>query len=126
MTTDKRKYQRTKDENFLAYEFIDQDGNPILQGMGKTLNISKTGVLIEGYIFRKTAKLIKVVIEIGDELLELNGRITHVKKDQNGKCRLGIIFSRVNKAAIQKFEYYIDALSVFKKNINICRGLAAA
>lgn len=43
----KRKYPRVKTSNGVSYVCIDENGNGIDQGMGRTLDVSLGGMLLE-------------------------------------------------------------------------------
>ena len=44
---DRRKLPRTKTRNLIALVSVDQNGKKISQGLGKALDISKGGMLLE-------------------------------------------------------------------------------
>ena len=44
---DKRKNQRIDSHNLLTYSCLDKNGAVITQGMGRTLDVSEGGILLE-------------------------------------------------------------------------------
>ncbi|MFO8083494.1 MAG: hypothetical protein R6U27_04145 [Desulfobacterales bacterium] len=46
---ERRRYPRIESLNLMAYACMDENDNVINQGMGRTLNVSQKGLLLETY-----------------------------------------------------------------------------
>ncbi len=46
----KRTNQRVKSSNLLSYICLDEKNNEMMQGMGRTLNVSESGIMLETHV----------------------------------------------------------------------------
>jgi hypothetical protein len=109
---DNRKTARYNSTNLLSYVCMNKDNVVIQQGMGKTLDVSKGGVLLETHIPLEPDSLIMVSIGFEENTADIYGDIIYSreKEDDDSKFESGIKFhditmeghSTLNKF-IQKF-----------------------
>jgi hypothetical protein len=94
---DKRKSPRVDSLNLISYIVYDESDNAIRQGMGRTLNISKTGICLDTY--RALSRRQKVSLSIGlkDNLVDISGLVVHVRKRKNGRFDNGIDFVEMDR-----------------------------
>ena len=108
-TEEKRRHYRIDSQNLLNYVCYDEDDNTIRQGMGRTLNVSKTGILLETHVEPDSGERIELTIGFEEELLTLQGNIVYVRPGQEGKFESGIHFSEVDEASEKLLQQYIEA-----------------
>jgi len=89
---DKRKSQRINSHNLIFYVCLDEKNNPIDQGMGRTLNISEGGILLETHAFIDTNYIVSFTISLEDVIMDIKGKVTYSKKRDDGKFESGIQF----------------------------------
>ena len=77
---DKRKDARVKSVNLLSYVCIDENSNPLDQGMGKTLDISKGGLLMETGVRIDARYILLMSLNIKEELIQIKGKVVYCKK----------------------------------------------
>ena len=65
----KRKYQRIRSLN-LSYICLDENNNIVKQGMGRTLNISESGILLETHFPIESEYSVLLTIALKEDLLE--------------------------------------------------------
>ena len=71
MTTEnKRKHPRIPSLN-LSYICLDENNNIVKQGMGRTLNISESGILLETHFPIESEYLVLMTIALKEDLLEI-------------------------------------------------------
>ncbi len=94
MTTaeEKRKYPRVKTDNLLSYVIMDDDNNETDQAMGKALDISQGGLLLEGHIPIQSKTILISSFDTNNELMEIRGRVVYCKEADNGKFQTGVEF----------------------------------
>lgn len=100
----KRRYERV-DAVHLSYICIDEAGNVVHEGMGRTLNVSEAGILLETSFCTEPGQTLNVTLAIGEELLDVNGRVVRVK-ERGDVCHTGVEFrdlSDRDRAKIQEF-----------------------
>ena len=71
---DKRKHQRIPSLN-LSYICLDENNNIVKQGMGRTLNLSESGILLETHFPIELEYLVLMTIALKEDLLEIKGSL---------------------------------------------------
>jgi len=89
---EKRVDARVSTINLVSYICLDKDGNELKKGMGKTLNISKGGVLLETHIPIKSEYIMLMAIDLENNLLEVKGKVAYSKPGKNDMFESGISF----------------------------------
>jgi len=112
MTIDgKRKDPRIPSSNLISYVVRDQNDQDIMQGMGRTLNVSEGGILLETHIPLDPHHVVTLTIALEDELIEFKGRIAHSTKREDGGFTSGITFMEMNE---EKRRYLRQYCILFK------------
>jgi hypothetical protein len=106
-SANKRKHERIQSLN-LSYICLDEDKNIVKQGMGRTLNISESGILLETHFPIEPNHIIQLTISLEENLLDIKGKLAHVRSIDGGKYQIGIQFTDLDA----------DTISVLKKFIN--------
>jgi hypothetical protein len=108
-SVDKRKHARLESLN-LSYVCLDDDNNVVKQGMGRTLNISEAGILLEAYFPIDASYQILLTIGLKDKLVDLKGRLAHSRPTEKGKHEVGIEFIEVDDAARQTLKEFVSSI----------------
>jgi len=108
MGTNKRKHERVDALNLLSYVTIDSDGKEWNQGMGRTLNISESGLQLETNEPIQTQYVLLISIGIEDQLVDIKGKVVYTNRGDAGMFETGIEFIEVKP----------DAMTVLKRYIN--------
>jgi hypothetical protein len=108
MGKNKRKHERVDALNLLSYVSLDSEGKEWNQGMGRTLNISESGLQLETNEPIQTKYILLISITIEDELVEIRGKVVYTNRGDGGMFETGIEFIQVKP----------DALTVLKKYIS--------
>ena len=115
-TTNKRKHTRFGSLNLLSYVCIDEQNNKVKQGMGRTLNVSEGGILLETHILIDSQYTVSLTIGLEDDLMtDINGKVVHSKDGEAGRFETGIEFHEIDEATLQILRKYIKA---FEKQKN--------
>ena len=108
--TNKRKYPRFGSLNILAYVCIDENKNIVKQGMGRTLNVSEGGILLETHIPIDPQYTVSLTIGLEDDLMtDINGKVVHSKAGEAGRFESGIEFQEIDEAKLIILKKYIKA-----------------
>ena len=103
---DKRKHKRIPSLN-LSYICLDENNNIVKQGMGRTLNISESGILLETQFQIELEYLVIMSIGLQEDLLEIKGKPIHTRSNETGKFEVGIEFFEPDQDAIQLLKNFI-------------------
>ena len=115
MTTEnKRKHERIRSLN-LSYICLDEDNNIVKQGMGRTLNISESGILLETHFPIESRHKIQLTISLEEDLLDIIGKAVHVRSINGGKYQIGIQFIDLDKNAAKVINKFIGTSEIERK-----------
>jgi c-di-GMP-binding flagellar brake protein YcgR len=109
----KRKHERIQSLN-LSYICIDEDENIVKQGMGRTLNLSETGILLETHFPIELNHVVQVTISLEEDLLDIKGKPVHVRPRDQGKYEIGIQFVELDPSASQIIKKFVNQGGVSK------------
>ena len=118
MTSENRKHQRMASLNLL-HVGVYKDDDLIKQGVGRTLNISESGILLEIHFPIDTDNVVvQVAIGLKEDLLEIKGKSMRCLQAENGKYQIGILFDKITSETTDKIlKEYIEAFK--DENFNI-------
>ena len=109
----KRKHERIQSLN-LSYICIDEDENIVKQGMGRTLNLSETGILLETHFPIELNHVVQLTISLEEDLLDIKGKPIHVRSSGQGKYEIGIQFVELDQGAFQILKKFVSEGGVSK------------
>ena len=111
----KRKHERIQSLN-LSYICLDEDQNIVKQGMGRTLNISESGILLETHFPVEPKHVVQLTISLEENLLDLKGKPVHVRSIDEGKYEIGIQFVERDKSTSGLLKKFINDGGVPKES----------
>ena len=103
----KRRDQRVKSPNLLAYLCIDEEKNKVIQGMGRTLNVSEGGILLETHVPIDPRHTVLLTIAMEDDLMHFKGKIAHSKERDDGRFESGVEFLEMDDQKRRFLKQYI-------------------
>ena len=110
MDKNKRKYARYDSLNLLSYVCIDEDGKEWKQGMGRTLNISESGIMLETHEPIETKYILMISLGIEDDLVDIKGEVVYCNRGEiPGRFESGIKFREVSSASLEVLKRFIKA-----------------
>ena len=106
---EKRRYKRVDSTNLLNFVCLDDKCQPYTQGMGRTLNVSESGILLETHTPIEPNTLVSLAIGIADDLVEITGQVVYLKECAEGLYEAGINFSVYNDDELSILRKFITA-----------------
>ena len=107
MTADKRRAPRVDSPNLLTYVCFDEENSMVSQGMGRTLNVSEGGILLETHVPIDPQHLILLDIALENDLMQFKGRIAHTRKREDGLIESGVAFIDLDEEKTQFLRQYV-------------------
>ena len=104
---DKRKHKRIESLN-LSYICLDEDENVVKQGMGRTLNMSESGMLSETHFPIEPKHTLQLTISLEEDLLDIKGKPIHIRSIEGGKYQIGIQFLDLGQKSTQMLKRFIS------------------
>ena len=79
-TDEKRTDQKVESSNLLSYICLDEKNHGMMQGMGRTLNVSDGGILIETHVPIDLHHIVSMSMALEDDLMDFKGKIACSRK----------------------------------------------
>jgi len=116
MVFEKRGKKRIQSFN-LSYVALDDGGNIVCQGMGRTLNVSEAGLLLEtGFSIPLNCKIL-LSIGLEDDIVNIEGNVAHSRVGKSGNFETGIRFTRIDNNELDVLKIFIKYFENNKKRI---------
>jgi len=111
-TEEKRKHYRIDSTHLLNYVYTDEKAQGAMQGMGRTLNISEAGILLETHTPPiSVGSVVSLTIGFEEDVVDIKGRVVYSKESQNDMYESGIEFFSMNEKAKDILVRYIAAFN---------------
>ncbi|OQY05788.1 MAG: hypothetical protein B6I22_06880 [Desulfobacteraceae bacterium 4572_123] len=113
---EKRKHHRIDSLN-LSYLCVNENNEVVKQGMGRTLNVSESGILLETVFPLKKNLSLSISIGLEDDLVDIQGKVIHCRTGQKKRFETGIEFVDINKAALVILQRFVDFFLKSQKSV---------
>jgi Tfp pilus assembly protein PilZ len=107
MSKELRKHPRIDSLN-LSYLCVDKDGTIIEQSMGRTLNVSESGICLETHFQIGTAYHLLLTIALEDDLIEVKGRVVFCRPGADDMFETGVEFTDMDDKAREVYKKYVE------------------
>jgi len=108
---EQRKAVRINSLN-LSYIGIDENNVTVKQAMGRTLNVSENGILLETHFPIDSKQIVSLSLALEDDLIDMKGEVVYSRPGEDDKYETGVKFVEITEASQQILKKYIQ---VFKK-----------
>lgn len=106
MTTEKRKHPRINALN-LSHVAVRDEPEENRQAIGRTLNVSESGILLETHFPIQSDQTVSLTIGIEDELIDMQGKVVHLLNGETGRFEMGVKFTDINEDEALKIRDFI-------------------
>ena len=106
MSIEKRRHIRIDSEN-LSHVIVENGEETLQEGIGKTLNLSESGILLETHFSMESGQRVDLTLALGNELVEGNGEVVHSRTDPAGVSRTGIQFKDVDAETLRMLKKFV-------------------
>ena len=106
---EKRKHTRINSLN-LSYVCLDEKNKKVKQGMGRTLNVSESGILLETNFPIDSKHIVLLTIGLEEDIVDIKGRAVHFKINAQGMHEVGIEFMDTDDKANKILKKFIRAV----------------
>ena len=107
---EKRKHSRIDSTHLLNY-YYDESEDEATQGMGRTLNVSESGILLETHAPIDEKHTVSLTIGFEEEVVDIKGHVIYTQKNPKGMFESGIEFFDVDATAQKILRQYIAAFN---------------
>ena len=105
MTKERREFIRPESLHLVDYLVVDEQGQQGEYSMGRTLNVSEGGILLETQSEILTGMQVMITLELDNELIDIMGKVMHTTC-KSGRYHNGIEFFHVadyDKTTLTKY-----------------------
>lgn len=111
----KRKHDRIGSLNLLNYVCLDENNEEVVQGMGRTLNVSQGGILLETHVRIDKRYIVSLSIGLENEMVDIKGKVIYYRDGEEGKFESGIQFQGITEKSLKILNRYIIAFRELQK-----------
>ena len=104
-----RKHKRIYSTNLLNYVCLDEAGDAFAQGMGRTLNVSESGILLETHAPMDPSTTVSLTIGMEEQIIDIRGVAIYSTKNDTGSYETGIEFTDIQPAELTVLQKFIQA-----------------
>ncbi|MFZ1987333.1 MAG: PilZ domain-containing protein [Desulfatitalea sp.] len=108
---EKRKHSRIDSINLLNYVYFDENQEEENQGMGRTLNVSESGILLETHNPIDASHFVSLTIGFKEDVVDIKGKVIYKKENDQGMHESGIEFFQMDENARNTLRLYIKAFN---------------
>ncbi|MEJ2200271.1 MAG: PilZ domain-containing protein [Desulfuromonadaceae bacterium] len=102
-----RKDKRLDSLN-LTYVCVDDHGSIVQKSMGRTLNVSESGICLETHFSIDTSHFLTVTIALENKLVDIKGTVAFSRPGQEGKFETGVKFIEVDQQSRVVLHKFIE------------------
>ncbi len=110
MSIKKRSSQRFDSLNLISYECMDENNSIIQQGIGRTINLSESGILLETQASIELDTIISMFAGLKDDMIKLKGKVVHCKDADGAKFEIGVQFFEKDQTADRIIKGFLQTI----------------
>ncbi len=104
-----RKSIRVDAQLFISYDILDENGKVVQAGMALSEDLSKSGVKIKDRGQIPLDRSIQIHLAVGDEIIDLNGKVRRVQKVSGNNYHIGVEFQELDEEILKRLiRFYPD------------------
>ena len=107
-SANKRRHIRIDSLN-LSHITVSEEDVVVYQGMGRTLNVSESGILLETKFQIPAGDTLMISVGLEDDLMELKGQVVFSKETGPGMHETGIEFIDTDETVLPMLRAFIQA-----------------
>jgi hypothetical protein len=115
MVEEKRKHNRVHSLNILSYICLDENNNRTGEGMGRTLDISLGGILIETHSRIEAKYVLLLAVGFEDEVVDIRCEVVFSRQGSSGLFESGVRFLETDGKITQIIKDLVDKFKEAKK-----------
>ncbi len=108
--TNKRNYARKNSLHILDYVLLDEKGESVGNSMGRMLNVSQKGLLLETHTPITKGQTLLMTIGLKEKLVKLKGVVTHAEELKKNTFSSGVEFTDIDKSSKRKINKFLNSL----------------
>jgi len=111
MGMEKRDTGRMHTKNLLDYVVVSEAGQILDQGLGRTLDVSEGGLLMETPVSIAAGRTLQVTLGLGNDMVEVSGRVVRSAHSVGDFYATGVEFSAMDPRRREVLLKYLAAFN---------------
>ncbi len=107
MAFELREWSRFELSKLTSYNCLNENNEAFHQGLGRTLDMSKDGICLETNSPIDTQYRINMTMFIGDEMVDIDGKVVYCGVGKDNMFKSGIEFIEVDENVLQILDKHI-------------------
>jgi len=108
---EKRKHSRVESIYLLSYVNLDENNEELMQGMGRTINVSESGIMLETHVAFKEQDTVDVIVGLKEDMVTIRGKVIFTRIADSGRYQSGIQFLAIKEDSLSTLRRYIEAFN---------------
>ena len=113
---EKRKHSRVDSIYLLNYVNLDENDKEMMQGMGRTINVSESGIMLETHVAFHENDTVDVVVGLKEDMVTIRGKVVFSRTTETDRYQSGIQFLTIEDTSLATLRRYIDAFNAMSAN----------
>lgn len=109
----KRQYPRFDSLN-LSYICLDENGTLVRQSMGRTLNVSQSGICLETCFEIDSKFMLSMTLALEEDLVDIRGRIIYCRPGTRENFETGVEFVEMDEESRLVLEKFIHLFKEYE------------
>jgi c-di-GMP-binding flagellar brake protein YcgR len=110
--SEKRKYSRVDSIYLLNYVHLDaKNSDAVTQGMGRTINVSESGIMLETHVPFGENDTVDVVVGLKEDMVTIRGKVVFTRATETSRFQSGIEFLTIDDDSLKTLRRYIEAFN---------------
>lgn len=111
MGMEKRDTDRLHTKNLLDYVVVSEGGQVLDQGLGRTLDVSEGGLLMETPVSIAAGRTLLVTLGLGNDMVEVSGRVVRSAPSSGDLFATGVEFAVMDPRRREVLMRYLTAFN---------------
>ena len=120
--TNRRQHKRIKTQNLISHVTVDEHGKAISQGMSKTVDISKGGILLETSYPIDLGLVLLTTVDLDNNIIEIKSELVYCRMTATGMYHSGVKFIDTNE---QMVNFAVNLIKEYNHKKNDSHGSPA-
>jgi len=111
---ERRQASRIDSLNLVHVTGCDENGRAVRQGIGRTINVSEKGILLETPFEIDADEKYEISVGLKDEIVDIQAQVVHLQRGEKGKFLVGLSFGELDEQTLSKLKEFIRRFNEHK------------
>ena len=104
---ERRQASRIDSLNLVHVTCWDENGRAVRQGIGRTINVSEKGILLETHFEVDADEKYEISIGLEDQIVDIRAHVVHLQHGEKDRSLVGLSFGDLDEESLSKLRGFI-------------------